>query len=113
MAAGVATIVSNAITDPILRTADSTTLKHVDQFHLHELMKAVVEGADRPATGDVRGKYGAIVATNFDFQSKIVTCVELLNANIEKMGTYGIKMPEPIVVMIILANVEEAAKWSL
>ena len=76
-------------------------------------MKAVVEGADRPATGDVRGKYGAIVATNFDFRSKMVTCVELLNAKIEKMGTYGIKMPEPIVVMIILANVEEAVKWNL
>ena len=112
VAAGVATIVGKAITDPVLRTADSTTLKHVDQFHLHELMKVVIEGADRPATGDVRGKYGSIVATNFDFRSKMVTCVELLNANIEKMGTYGIKMPEPIVVMIILANVEEAAKWS-
>ena len=30
VAAGVATIVGKAITDPILRTADSTTLKHVD-----------------------------------------------------------------------------------
>ena len=49
-----------AITHPILRTADSTTLKHVNQFHLHELMKAVVKGADRPTTGDIRGKYGAI-----------------------------------------------------
>ena len=42
----------------------------------------------------------------------MVTCVELLNAKTEKMGTYGIKIPEPIIVMIILANVEEAAKWS-
>ena len=30
VAAGVATIVGNAITDPVLCTADSTTLKHVD-----------------------------------------------------------------------------------
>ena len=35
VAADVATIVGKAITDPVLRTADSTTLKHVDQFHLH------------------------------------------------------------------------------
>ena len=89
----VATIVGKVITDPILRTADSMTLKHVDQFYLHGLMKAVVEGADSPATGDVRGKYGAIAATNFDFRNKMVTCVELLNAKIEKMGTYGIKIP--------------------
>ena len=65
MAAGVTTIVGSAITDPVLRTADSTTLKHVDKFHLYELMKAVIEGANRPATGDVRNKYGSIVATIF------------------------------------------------
>ena len=112
VAAGVATIVGSAITDPVLRTADSTTLKHVDKFHLYELMKAVIEGADRPATGDVRIKYGQIVATTFDFRTKMVTCVELLSAKIEKMGTYGINMSEAIIVMIVLANVEEAAKWS-
>ena len=42
----------------------------------------------------------------------MVTNVEILNAKIEKMGTYGVTIGEDIIVMIILANVEEAAKWS-
>ena len=42
----------------------------------------------------------------------MVTCVEFLNAKIKKIGTYGINMGEPIVVMIVLANVKEAAKWN-
>ena len=111
VAAGIATIVGKAITDPVLRTADASTLKNVDDYSLYDLIKAMVEGADRPATQDVRKKFTGIIATNFDFRTKIVTCVEVLNSKLEKMATYGITIGEPIVVMIILAEVEEAAKW--
>ena len=65
VAAGAATIVGKTISDLVLRTTDSTTLKHVDQLHLHELMKVVVDGENCPETGDVRNRYGNIVITNF------------------------------------------------
>ena len=58
----------------------------------------------------MRNKYGNIIATNFEFLSKIVTCVELLNSKIEKIGTFGIKGGEPIIVVVILKDVEETAR---
>ena len=45
--AGVVIIFGKAVTGPILCTADSTALKHVDQFHLHKLLKVVVDGVNR------------------------------------------------------------------
>ena len=71
-------------------------------------MKVVVDKENCPATGNVRNRYGNIVTTNFDFPSKMVTRIELLNTKIGKMGIYGIKIGELVVVMImiVLANAE-------
>ena len=55
--AGVVIIFGKAVTGPILCTADSTALKHVDQFHLHKLLKVVISSILGPTiTRNVKNK---------------------------------------------------------
>ena len=68
VAAGVTTISGKEITDAVLRTVDSTTNKNVDNYTLYNLIQAVIDGADRPATEDVRRQLRTIVATGSDFR---------------------------------------------
>ena len=109
--AGVTTISGKEITGAVLHSVNSTTIKNVYKYTLHELMQAVIDGTDRPATKDVRQQHGAIIATGFDFLQKMLTCVEILNSRIPKIGTYGIKVGPDQVVMVILANSEAATEW--
>lgn len=43
-------LIGSDITNAILHTADGRTVKGIDQYHLHELKDAVIQGANRPAT---------------------------------------------------------------
>ena len=92
VAAGVTTISGKESTDAVLRTVGSTTNKKIDKYTLNNLTQAVIDSADRPVTEDVRQHLGAIIATGFDFRQKMLTCVEILNLRIAKIGTYGIKL---------------------
>ena len=38
-----------SITNRILRHPDGVRMKKVDEYHLHELVAAVMEGTERPA----------------------------------------------------------------
>ena len=54
VAAGLSAIVGTAVTDTTLRTTDGQDFKTVDEYQLVDLMKAVIDGAGRPATTDVQ-----------------------------------------------------------
>eukprot|EP00956_Cyclotella_meneghiniana_P032904 scaffold92023_cov58-Cyclotella_meneghiniana.AAC.1 len=41
------------VTDSVLKTADGVDLKGIDEYHLYDLMQVCIQGADRPATGDI------------------------------------------------------------
>jgi predicted transcriptional regulator len=49
----VSKLVGTNITNAILRTADGSNHKSIDNFTLYEVMKVAIDGADRPTTNDV------------------------------------------------------------
>ena len=68
--------VGSAITDPILRTADGSDYKGVNEYDLADITAAVLQGADRPRSGDVLTILLDVINYRFNSQQKIVTNVE-------------------------------------
>ena len=56
-AAGISKVVGTDITDTTLRTTDGQDFKTVDECTFYALIWAVIEGAELPATMDVRKLY--------------------------------------------------------
>ena len=55
-----------AITNPILQHPDGIQMKKVDECLLHQLVEAVMEGAERPSTIEIQKQITAIMAFTFD-----------------------------------------------
>ena len=101
-------IAGKDITDSILRTIDGTQQKSIDAYQLHELIAAVVQGANRPATADVLEMFTAVIAHQFNFQKKISYNVELLKSKAARLAAYGVTVDDTHLALITLANVEVA-----
>jgi len=97
------------VTDSVLKTADGVDLKGIDEYHLYDLMQVCIQGADRPATGDILGHLIEIISTRFDFRKKVINNVEALRAKTARLSTYGVNMDDTQIALIILANIEVAA----
>ena len=108
-AAGVSKVIGTGITDAILRTTDRQDIKTVDEYTLFDLMQAVIEGAERPATTDVHKLYVSFCSTKLDFCIKMIVNVERLRSQAAKSNSYGVKVGEDVIVLIIIANIEWAA----
>ena len=72
-------------------------------------MRSVIEGAELPATIDVRKLYVSLCSTKFDFRIKMVVNVERLRSQAAKSNGYGVKVGEDVIVLIIIVNIEWAA----
>ena len=107
---GITEMVGSEITDAVLRTIDGNDFKSVDEYHLHELIEAAFSGADRPATVDVLELACEIMGFHFNFQKKVHANVELLRAKAASLSAYGISFDESQIALIIIANIEMAAK---
>ena len=107
---GVTLKVGSDITDSILRTPDGSDLKSVDDYRLFEVMKAAIEGADRPSATDVLEQVMDIIHQPFDFRKKISVNMELMQSNAARMSTYGISIGIPQLTLTLLANIETACK---
>ena len=110
VAAGIRAVVGNDITDNTLRTTDGQDFRTVDGYQLCDLMTAVIEGAERPATQDVRDMYVRLCGTRFDFRTKMVTNVERFRSQAAKANAYGITVGEDVVCLVLLSNIEWAAQ---
>eukprot|EP00956_Cyclotella_meneghiniana_P026310 scaffold56538_cov51-Cyclotella_meneghiniana.AAC.1 len=97
------------VTDSVLKTADGVDLKGIDKYHLYDLVQVCIQGADRPATGDILGHLVEIISTRFDFRKKIINNIEALRAKTARLSTYGVNMDDTQIALIILANIEVAA----
>ena len=107
---GVTTKVGSDITDTILRTADGSDYKSVDDYTLYEVMKAAIEGADRPSATDVLEQVIEVIHQPFDFRKKVSVNMELMQSNAARMATYGIVIGIPQLTLTLLANIETASK---
>ena len=78
---GVTLKVSSDITDAVLCTANGSDHKSVDDYTLFEVMKAAIEGADRPSATDVLDQVLEIIHHPFDFRKKVSINMELMQSN--------------------------------
>ena len=100
--------VGTDVTDLVLRDADGNSHKSVDDYKLHELFEAIIDGANRPKAPDVLAQFLDVASMQFDFRKKIGTNVETLKAKAAKVQSYGIKIDTAILVLTIFANIERA-----
>ncbi len=64
-------LVSSDITNAVLRTADGSNHKSIDNYPLFAVMAAATDGVDRPSTTDVLEQLLEIINHTFDFQKKV------------------------------------------
>ncbi len=76
-------LVGSDITDAILRTADGSDHKCINDFTLYEVMKVAIDGADRPSTNDVLEQLIEVINHPFDFCKKVSVNMELMQSNAE------------------------------
>ena len=112
VAAGITKIVGKDITNPILRTSDGISFKSVDQYQLHQLITAITEGAERPEATTIRQQFVNIAGTVFDWRDTVAINVEKFATNTAKTQAYGLRVHDDLKAVVILANMEWAARQS-
>ncbi len=104
-------LVGSNITDAVLRTADSSDHKSINDFTLYDVMKVAINGADRPSTNDVLEQLLEVINHTFNFCKKVSVNMELMQLNAARMATYGIVIGIPQLTLTLLANIETATKF--
>ena len=112
VAAGTRKLCGTVITNPILLTTDGTNLKTVDNYELHEIIKSITDGSERPKATTIRRLYIAIAGTNFDFSERTDVNVERFNAEATKSEKFGVEVHNDLKATVILDNIEWAAQKS-
>ncbi len=103
------TFVGTNIIDTILCQADGD-FKGLDEYTLHELLKAAINGADRPPVTDILDQLLAVFNYVFDMHKKISMNMETLQALVVRMSTYGIDIGTVQIALVLIANIKLAAK---
>jgi hypothetical protein len=103
-------LVGSNITDAILRKANGSNHKSVNNFMLFDAMQVAIDGANRQLTNDVLEQLLKVINHTFNFCKKISINMELLQSNVARMATYGITIGVPQLVITLLANIETATK---
>ena len=112
MAAGITKLVGVDITNSILRTADGTDFKTVDEYDIVLLINAIVDDAKRPEAANIRRHFFNLAATQFDFRERLATNIEQFLTLAAKSTFYGIMVHGDVKAAVILANVEWAVHQS-
>jgi hypothetical protein len=66
----VTNLVGSDITDAVLRTANGSNHKSIDDYMLFAVMAAAIDGADRQSTTDMLEQLLEVINHTFDFQKK-------------------------------------------
>ncbi len=103
-------LVGSNITNVILRTANDSDHKSVNDFTLFDVMQMAIDGADRPSTNDMQEQLLKVINHTFNFCKKISVNMELLQSNAARMATYGITIGVQQLVLTLLANIKTAMK---
>jgi hypothetical protein len=106
----VSKLVGSDITNAILRTADGSNHKSIDDFTLYKVMKVAIDGADRPSTNDLLEQLLEVINHTFNFCKKVSVNMELMQSIAAQMATYGIVIGIPQLTLTLLANIETATK---
>jgi hypothetical protein len=101
--------VGNIVTDAVLRTADGSDFKPIDDYHLHELTAAILAGADRPQANDVLSQLSTVLNSKFNFQQRMSTNIERIRSLMARVQSHNVTMDATHIVLLIRANIELAA----
>jgi hypothetical protein len=102
--------VGSDITNAVLRTADGSNHKSIDNYTLFEVMAAAINGAYWPSTTNVLEQLLEVINHTFDFQKKVSVNMELMQLNAARMVTYGIAISIPQLTLTLIANIMNATK---
>jgi len=91
---------------------DRWSFKSVDEYQLHQLVTAITEGAERPEATTIRQQFVNIAGMVFDWRDTVAINVKKFATNTAKMQAYGIRVNDDLKAVVILANVEWAARQS-
>jgi hypothetical protein len=97
-------LVGSKVTNAILRTVNSSNYKSINEFTLYKVMKAAINGTDRPSTNNVLEQLIKVINHNFGFHKKVSINMELMQSNTAQMATYGIVIGIPQIKLKLLAN---------
>jgi hypothetical protein len=103
-------LVGSNVTNAILRTANGSNHKSIDDFTLFEVMKLAINGADLPSTNNMLEQLLEVINHNFDFCKKISVIMKLMQSNAAHMAMYGILIGIPQLTLTLLANIKTATK---
>jgi hypothetical protein len=106
----VSKLVGSNITNAILRMADGSDHKSINDFTLYDVMKIAINGADRPSTNDMLEQLLKVINHTFNFCKKVSVNMELMQSNAAQMATYGIVIGIPQLTLTLLANIKTATK---
>jgi hypothetical protein len=103
-------LVGSNITDAVLRAANGSNHKSIDDYTLFAVMAAAIDGANQPSTTDVLEQLLEVINHTFNFQKKVSVNMELMQSNAARMATYGITISIPQLTLTLIANIENATK---
>jgi hypothetical protein len=91
---------------------DGISFKSVDEYQLHQLVTAITEGSERPEATTIRQQFVNIAGMVFDLRDTVAINVKKFATNAAKTQAYGIRVHDDLKAVVILANVEWAARQS-
>jgi hypothetical protein len=103
-------LVGSNITNAILRTADGSDHKNIDDFTPFNMMKEAINGANRPSTNDVLEQVLKVINHTLHFCKKVSVNMGLMQSNAARMATYGIVIGIPQLMLTLLTNIKTATK---
>jgi hypothetical protein len=80
-------LVGSDITNAILRTADGSDHKSINNFTIFNVIKLAINGADRPSMNDVLEQVLKVINHTFDFRKKVSVNMEMMQSNAARMAT--------------------------
>ena len=103
-------LVGSDITNAVLRTANGSNHKSIDNYTLFAVMAAAIDGADQPSTTNVLEQLLEVSNHTFDFRKKVSVNMELMQSNVARMATNGNTISIPQLTLTLIANIENATK---
>ena len=98
--------VGSNVTDIVLRTVNEEDFKGIDDYELHEIVRAAITEADQTATNTVLKNLAGVLGYAFNFQQKVNTNMELLRSREARVQSYGITVYDDHLTLVLLANIE-------
>ena len=101
-------LIGSDILDIVIKIADGSRDKSIDDFKLHEVFQLAFDNSVRPEVDDVLELVLEMYQCDFDFRKPIKHSMAQLKTMANKLKPFGITPGEPELALIILANIHHA-----